>query len=107
MEMYLKNTVGGNTLIGRLDCKEEIQYMPHYTLFCYANDLPRIVPFDSAVNDRLNVIKYLKRYVNEPTNECELQRDNNINTEIAPDKFKQTFGIVHYPFFNFFQYKLP
>ena len=87
----LKKHSGGDTLIGRLHCKEEIQFVPHYTLFCYANDLPRIVPFDSAVNDRLNIITYSKRYVNDPSNEYELQRDDNINYEITTDKFKQTF----------------
>ena len=53
MVTLLKNTVR-DTLIGELHCNKEIQYVPHYTLFCYANDVPRIVPFDSAVNDRLN-----------------------------------------------------
>ena len=56
-------------------------------MFCFANDLPPISPFDSAVNDRLNKITYSKRYVDIPTNEFELKRDNNINIKKATDKF--------------------
>ena len=35
-----KNSSGGDKLIGREHCKEEIQYIPHYLCFCFANDLP-------------------------------------------------------------------
>ena len=65
--------------------------MPHYLCFCFTIDLPCINPFDSAVNDRLNIITYSKRQVENPTSEFEFKKDDNINSEIATDKFKITF----------------
>ena len=49
-------------------------YIPHDLVFCFANDLSKINPFDSAVNDRINVISYHKRFVDEPTNEFKLKK---------------------------------
>ena len=96
----LKKHSSGDVLIGRMHCKEKIQFIPHYTMFCYANDLPKIIPYDSAVNDRLNIITYSKRYVENPNNEFELQRDDNINNEITTNKFK-----LHFLFLIIQEYK--
>ena len=39
---------------------------------CFANDLPRIKPYDNAVDNRVRVISYAKKFVDEPTNDNEL-----------------------------------
>ena len=36
-------------------------------------------------------ITYSKRYVDTPSNEFELKRDDNVNSDISSDKFKRTF----------------
>ena len=86
-----KHSCGGDSLTGRVHCGLVTNYIPHYLVFCFANDLPKINPFDSAVNDCINIISYSKKFVDEPTNELELKLDNNINAEISTDKFKLTF----------------
>ena len=91
-----KHSSGGDSLTGRVHCGLETNYIPHYLVFCFANDLPRINPYDSAVNDRINVISYSKRFVDEPTNEFKLKKDENINTEITTDKFKIIFSIFNF-----------
>ena len=88
----------GDSLTGRVHCGLETNYVPHLLVFCYANDLPKINPFDAAVNDHINVISYSKRFVDEPSNIFELKKDKNINTEITTYNFKLTclFSILEY-----------
>ena len=51
-----KHYSGGDQLVRRVHCGLEINYILHYLTFCFANDLHKIAPFDSAVNDRINII---------------------------------------------------
>jgi hypothetical protein len=59
-----------------------------------ANDIPKIAPFDNGINNRLNIISYKKTFVAEPSNEFELKRDENLESEMKSDKFKLHFGYV-------------
>ena len=43
-----------------------------------ANDLPRKKPYDEALNNRVRVINYEKIFVDNPTNQFEVQKDDNI-----------------------------
>ena len=51
-----KVSSGGDTLVGRVNGGEEKPFVPHFNVFCNANDLLEIKPFDSAINQRLNII---------------------------------------------------
>ena len=53
-----------------------------------------IKPFDSAINDRLNIISYSKKYVDNPSNEFELQKDDNLETELKSNKFIEAFQFI-------------
>ena len=92
--MTKKMSSGGDKLVGRTHGSEEKEFIPHYNVFCNANDLLEIKPYDPAIHDRLNIISYKKRYVENPTNEFELKKDDNIEIEMKTDKFKDAFSFI-------------
>ena len=89
--MMKKVSSGGDTLVGRIHGGEEKPFIPHFNVYCNANDLLEIKPFDSAINDRLNIISYKKKYVDNPSNEFELQKDYNLEEELKSLKFIEAF----------------
>jgi len=56
----------------------------------FANDLPKIVPYDDAVNNRARVISYTKPYVENP-GEYELKLDPHLDAEIDTLSFQRCF----------------
>ena len=92
--MMKKVSSGGDTLVGRTHGCEEKPFIPHFNTFCNANDLLEIKPFDSAINDRLNIISYNKKYVDNPSNEFELQKDDNLEVELKSNKFIEAFQFI-------------
>ena len=54
--MMKKVSSGGDELVGRTHNQEETPFVPHLLYFCMANDIPKITPFDNAINDILLVI---------------------------------------------------
>ena len=92
--MMKKMSSGGDKLVGRTHGAEEKDFTPHYNVFCNANDLLEIKPYDPAIHDRLNILSYKKRYVENPSNEFELLKDENIFEEMKTDKFKDTYSFI-------------
>lgn len=86
-----KNSSGGDKLIGRLHGGLEQSFTPHYLAVCFANDLPKIKPYDDALDERLKVIGYNRRFVDEPTNEFEKKKDFGIEKEIETERFQRCF----------------
>ena len=56
-----------------------------------ANDLPKIHPYCTAVDERVRIINYEKRFVDEPSNQFELKKDYNIKEEIKTPEFQRVF----------------
>ena len=74
--MLKKVSSGGDGLTGRLHCGNEISFTPHFLVIAMANDIPKIVPYDSAVDNRVRVISYKKQFVDEVEDkENELLKD--------------------------------
>ncbi len=68
-----------------------------------ANDLQKITLLDHAVNKRLRVMNFEKKFVAEITNELELQIDLNLKDEIKTPRYQEAF--IHAnstTYFNFF-----
>jgi len=86
-----KVSSGGDKLTGRTHNKTETEFTPNFKVLCFANDLPKIEPFDAAVNNRLNIFGFYKSFVDAPTNEFELKMDYNIENEINTTKFQNHF----------------
>jgi phage/plasmid-associated DNA primase len=87
--MIKKIASGGDTLIGRNHGSGEEEFNTHFLPVCFANDLPKIKPYDDAVNNRVRIISYNKSYVDEPSNEFELRKDLNIENEIKTLRFQR------------------
>ena len=92
--MMKKCSSGGDAIVGRTHCKEETSFIPHFLTVCFANDMPKIKPYDDAINGRLKVIKFDKTFVTEPSNEFELQMDNNIKDELKTVRFQRCFMML-------------
>jgi hypothetical protein len=106
--MIKKISSGGDTIIGRNHCKSEEEFSVHFLPVCLANDLPNIKPYDDAVKGRVRVISYTKSFVDEPSNEFELKKDEGIDEEIKTLKFKKAFvGLLIREYILFQQNGLP
>jgi len=90
--MIKKISSGGDKLIGRNHCKSEQEFMTHFLAICFANDVPKIKPYDNAVDNRVRVINNNKQFVDEePANENELKKDYNLGEEMKTLKFQRCF----------------
>ena len=56
-----------------------------------ANDLPKIKPYDDAIDKRVRVINYEKVFVDNPSNQYEVQKDSNIQQEMRTEEFQRVF----------------
>ena len=73
-----KISSGGDRITARAHCGNETEIQPHFLACVMANDLPRIKPYDDALDNRVRVINYEKVFVDEPSNQFEILKDNNI-----------------------------
>jgi len=89
--MIKKISSGGDKLIGRNHGKAEEEFITHFLPIVMANDLPNIKPYDDAVANRLRVMSYNKVFVDEPSNEFELKKDEHIEDEIRTKRFQRCF----------------
>lgn len=88
-----KHSSGGDGLIGRVHGGLETTFIPHYKLVVFANDVPQIVPYDDALETRIEIFNYVKSFVNDPKTEFELKLDPNLENEIKTLKFRR--GLVN------------
>lgn len=88
-----KHSSGGDGLVGRVHGGLETTFVPHYKLVIYANDIPEIKPYDDALETRVEVFSYRKTFVDNPTNEFELKKNNELENEINTLKFKR--GLIN------------
>jgi phage/plasmid-associated DNA primase len=92
--MIKKVASGGDTLIGRGMFKEESEFVFHGLTLPFANDLNEIVPYDDAVNNRVQCIGFTKIYVDKPVEELnayQLKMDDNIKDQIQQLPIQQAF----------------
>jgi hypothetical protein len=81
---------GGDAVIGRNHRDSEKMFYLSFLCIVFANDLPRIVPYDDAVSNRVRVVSYEKIYSEDP-NEYELKSDPEIEKEFETLKFQRCF----------------
>jgi hypothetical protein len=82
---------GGDAVVGRHHAGNESEFYLSFLCVVFANDLPKIMPYDDAVSNRVRVVSYTKPYVENPANDYELQMDANIDTEINTLLFQRCF----------------
>lgn len=106
--MIKKLASGGDTLIGRTHGKEEDEFITHFLPICFANDIPKIEPYDDAVDTRLRFVSFKKEFVETPTNEFQLQKDSNIENEIRTLRFQRVLvGIFIQQYMNIIDNGIP
>ena len=81
---------GGDAVIGRNHRDNERMFYLSFLCIVFANDLPRIVPYDDAVSNRVRVVSYEKIYSEDP-NEHELKSDPDIEKEFETLNFQRCF----------------
>ena len=86
-----KISSGGDRITARVHCGNETEIQPHFLACVMANDLPRIKPYDGALNNRVRVINYEKVFVDNPSNQFEVKKDNNIKQEMKTQEFQRVF----------------
>ena len=86
-----KISSGGDDMVGRNHGDAEEEFVPHFLAVCMANDINRITPYDAAVSDRVRVIPYNKKFVDEPKTEFELKNDPNLKNEVDTLRFQRVF----------------
>jgi len=80
----VKYLTGGDTLVGRPPhARDMIQFSPTHTLFLLTNHKPEIPINESGIWDRVNLIPFTLRFVDEPTEANDRKRD-----PFLPDKLK-------------------
>ena len=85
----LKRMSGGDKIIARGHSGDETSFKPRWLPITFANDLNKISPMDSAIQNRIKAIEYKKIYVENPSNDLELKIDTDfITTEIYTPQFK-------------------
>lgn len=82
---------GGDTLQGRIHGGLKTDFVPHFLTMILANDLPPIEPYDEPTQKRARVYFMTKPFVDEPSNEFELKKDYNLETEMKTIKFQKAF----------------
>ena len=82
---------GGDAVVGRQHAGNECDFYLSFLCVVFANDLPKIMPYDDAVNNRVRVVSYTKPYVMEPMGDYELKMDENIDTELNTLQFQRGF----------------
>jgi hypothetical protein len=100
-----KHSAGLDTLSGRVHSGNETDYLPHYGLVFSSNDLPDIRPLEDG--GRFKFITYTKSFVDNPTNEFELEKDPNLEDEIETEEFQQAFITLILTAFNTYPKEVP
>ena len=89
--MIKKLSGGCDEITGRLHCQNETSFKPNFLPCVMANDLPKIKPYCKATNERVRVIHYEKIFVENPSNEFELKKDDNLKNEMKTPDFQRVF----------------
>ena len=92
----IKKITGGDPLVARLHCKNEETFYFNGLPVSFANDFPKIKPFDKAVANRIRVIPFDKEFVDEPTNQFQLKKINEdvLKEEMNTELFKRVFMLL-------------
>jgi hypothetical protein len=97
---------GGDGIVGRMHSGNETSFVLLGLFMAMLNDIPPIKPYDNALKDRLEIMEFNKRFVDNPSLPNELKADRNIMNEIKTDKFQQCFiGLLIDTYIDYFDNK--
>ena len=85
---------GGDVLVGRFHGGVETSFVPMFLMCMFANDMPKIVPYDEAMQNRACIIEFEKHYVEAPATSFELLKDDHLKDEIATERFQKCLIMI-------------
>ena len=94
-EYIKKFSSGGDAITGRGHCENEHEFSPHFLVSLNIN--PPMKEFDNyneQIDNRLVLIEFEKKYVENPSNELELLKDENMELEFCNLDFKHCFAKI-------------
>jgi P4 family phage/plasmid primase-like protien len=88
----IKSITGRDEIKGRFLYGNDIQYIPMFNLFLQCNDIPNIKKLDTAIIQRLKIIKYKFQFLDDPKSENDKLCDNTLKDKLKSDEdFKDAF----------------
>ena len=81
----------GDRLQGRDHHKSEVDFLPAFMCWIFAQDLPPLNPIDDAVINRVQVFNYPYSFVDRPSNMRERKKDPHFQDEMNTTAFQDAF----------------
>lgn len=78
----VKNISGGDPITARWLNENPVTFMPTHTLFLQTNRKPQAPPDDEALWERIKVVEFKVRFLEEPTKPDERPRDPNLEADL-------------------------
>lgn len=89
----MKNYTGGDKITARGLFKEPVEFKPQFKIVLLCNDLPTVPPYDGGVWRRLEVVEFVSKFVDNPQEEGEFKKDDNLKYKLVD--WKEAFmGIL-------------
>lgn len=92
----MKNLTGGDKIQARGLFKEPVEFKPQFKIILVCNDMPEVPPYDGGVWRRMEAAEFPSRFVDDPKEEFEFKKDNNLKDKL--ENWKETFMsiLLHY-----------
>jgi putative DNA primase/helicase len=93
---------GNDTLVGRGPYdRYEVSFKPSHSLFLVTNFKPKINPQDEALWERIHLVNFPIKFVDNPKGDRQRKRDINLEEDLK----KEASGILAYLLEGYYQYK--
>jgi phage/plasmid-associated DNA primase len=92
---FVKYITGNDSGINTrdLNCKA-FTYKPLFTPLLLCNEKPRLNKVDTAIEERIKIIEYLFKFVDNPTLPNEKRKDNHLKTKVKTQSFINEFILM-------------
>jgi P4 family phage/plasmid primase-like protien len=85
----MKEYTGGDKIKARGLHKDPIEFKPQFKLVLLCNDLPKVPPNDDGLWRRMEVVEFKSKFVENPKEPHEFERDNYLSEKIK--RWKEIF----------------
>lgn len=97
----MKYYTGGDVIKTRALYKEPIKFKPQFKIILVCNDLPKVPPYDGGVWRRLEVVEFISKFVEDPQEENEYPRDEQLSEKL--NEWKESFMSVLLEYYKLYK----
>lgn len=97
----MKNYSGNDLIKARSLFKEPIEFKPQFKMVLICNELPKVPPYDGATWRRMEVVEFTSKFVEDPKEENEYQRDNQLSQKLK--EWKETFMSILLDYYKIYK----